>query len=86
LDLSELDNRHFDGLDDVEARDPGFREVWQTVKNGANQVVQSPVFQAVGSAVAGAAIDKGVNAVFSGRRHGRRSLEVCEIQSHFEIC
>jgi hypothetical protein len=57
-------------------RDPGFREVWQKLKEGAGRAVQSPVFQAVGSAVAGAAIDKGVNSVFSGRRHRRRSLEV----------
>ncbi|KAJ2912658.1 hypothetical protein MD484_g7752, partial [Candolleomyces efflorescens] len=74
LDLSELDNRDFD-FEDFEERDPGFREVWQKVKSGANQVVQSPIFQAVGSAVAGAAIDRGVNAVFNGRRHGRRSVE-----------
>ncbi|KAJ2923646.1 hypothetical protein H1R20_g13444, partial [Candolleomyces eurysporus] len=74
LDLSEIDNRHFD-LDDLEAR----AEWWNTLKRGASKFFNSPIVQAAGTTAISAAATWGANRAmdsFANRRQGRRSLEL----------
>ncbi|KAJ2926247.1 hypothetical protein H1R20_g10834, partial [Candolleomyces eurysporus] len=74
LDLSEVDNRHFD-LDDLETR----AGLWDSIKKGASKFFGSPIVQTVGTTAISAAATWGANRAmdsFANRRQGRRSLEL----------